>query len=98
MKSGVEICHDRHDGVSCVFKLETAVGITKFKSRTVQREARLSLGGVEMDKSLHARRHPSRETHVNRVASPRLGLFCMFLQDKGSFQSLWTLKGLFFPV
>lgn len=61
-----EICSkdlSRHDGVSCVFKVETAVGITKFKSRTVQREARLCLRGGGGQKHT-CRRYPSRDTHA----------------------------------
>lgn len=80
-----------------MFELETAVGITKFKSRTVQREARLSLGGWRWTKA-DMQAAPFKGNACKRLARARPGLFCMFQEDKGCVQNLWTLKGLFFPV
>lgn len=100
----VEICSkdlSRHDGVSCVFKGETAAGITKFKSRTVQKEADCPWG-VEEDKRIHAGGTFKGYT-CNKMARLRLGtslhvsrrwviqLFRIFREKKKDFffQFIW---------
>lgn len=75
-----------------MFKVKTAVGTTKFKSSTVQREATLSLRGGGGQKHT-CRRYLPRDTHA--TGRPEIDLYFSIINpfrifsQKNSF--LWVL-------